>query len=321
MRKQKILISALAALMFSSANVSAQDVYVDLSVLDSLGTDVSVAPAPLFPVVSPEPRKVKKVVKKAVAPKKANVKKTAKTEKDNESGSKDKVSIPEKSEIEIKNLKPAEEPLPDLSSEQAQIKDQPVNKAAAAAILEQTEISGQPQEKTKNNLPSEGTELISVAPVEKLQPAADEVSSVKEKTMAEPAVDIRPLVPVKQSAENVLSEVKPVVQTASSKVQPVAEVSNNIVFADGVFELSEEQKKQIDAVISRFEDPKQNKIAIFSYNYDDGEDVFRKKRVSLNRAVEIRSYLLGKGYKNFSIKVINVSEADKNNLVTIEELK
>ena len=62
MKKQKILISALAALMFSSANVSAQDVYVDLSVLDSLGTDASVAPAPLFPVVSPEPQKVKKVV-------------------------------------------------------------------------------------------------------------------------------------------------------------------------------------------------------------------------------------------------------------------
>ena len=49
--------------------------------------------------------------------------------------------------------------------------------------------------------------------------------------------------------------------------------------------------------------------------------VFRKKRMSLNRAVEIRSYLLGKGYKNFSIKVINVNEADKNNLVTVVELK
>lgn len=43
--------------------------------------------------------------------------------------------------------------------------------------------------------------------------------------------------------------------------------------------------------------------------------------MSLNRAVEIRSYLLGKGYKNFSIKVINVNEADKNNLVTVVELK
>ncbi len=317
MRKQKILISALAALMFSSANVSAQDVYVDLSVLDSLETDVSVAPAPLFPVVSPEPRKVKKVVKKTVAPKKAKIKKAEKAEEIN----KDKVSIPEKSEVEVKNLKPVKTAMPDLSSEQAQIEGQPVNKAAAAAILRQQEVAEQPQNQTKNNPPSEGTELISVAPVEMPQPAADNVSTSKEKPAAESVSEIRPLVPVKQPAENVLPEVKPVVTAAPVKARPVAEVSNNIVFADGVFELSEEQKKQIDAVISRFEDPKENKIAIFSYNYDDGEDVFRKKRVSLNRAVEIRSYLLGKGYKNFSIKVINVSEAAKNNLVTIEELK
>ena len=317
MRKQKILISALAALMFLSANVSAQDVYVDLSVLDSLETDVSVAPAPLFPVVSPEPRKVKKVVKKAVAPKKAKIKKAEKAEEIN----KDKVSIPEKSEVEVKNLKPVKTAMPDLSSEQAQIEGQPVNKAAAAAILRQQEVAEQPQNQTKNNPPSEGTELISVAPVEMPQPAADNVSISKEKPATESVSEIRPLVPVKQPAENVLPEVKPVVTAVPVKARSVAEVSNNIVFADGVFELSEEQRKQIDAVISRFEDPKENKIAIFSYNYDDGEDVFRKKRVSLNRAVEIRSYLLGKGYKNFSIKVINVSEAAKNNLVTIEELK
>ena len=59
-----------------------------------------------------------------------------------------------------------------------------------------------------------------------------------------------------------------------------------------------------------------------AYNYDNGEDVFRKKRQSLNRAIEIRSYLLGKGYKNFSIKVINITDDPaKGNVVEIDELK
>ena len=65
-----------------------------------------------------------------------------------------------------------------------------------------------------------------------------------------------------------------------------------------------------------------NKIMILSYKYEDGKDSFKKKRISLNRAIEVRSYLLGKGYKNFSIKVINISgDAEKRNLVEIEELK
>lgn len=65
-----------------------------------------------------------------------------------------------------------------------------------------------------------------------------------------------------------------------------------------------------------------NKIAIMAYNYDNGQDVFRKKRQSLNRAIEIRSYLLAKGYKNFSIKVINITDdAARGNVVEIDEIK
>ena len=81
-------------------------------------------------------------------------------------------------------------------------------------------------------------------------------------------------------------------------------------------------KEKIDTIIASFDDAKANKIAIMAYNYDNGEDVFRKKRQSLNRAIEIRSYLLNKGYKNFSIKVINITDdAAQGNVVEIDELK
>ena len=86
--------------------------------------------------------------------------------------------------------------------------------------------------------------------------------------------------------------------------------------------MTDEDKARLDAIVASFENPAVNKIAIYAYNVDDGKDVFRKKRLSLNRAVEVRSYLLGKGYKNFSIKVVNISEPeDKENKVVVEELK
>lgn len=76
------------------------------------------------------------------------------------------------------------------------------------------------------------------------------------------------------------------------------------------------------ALINGFEDPQKHKIAIYAYNYDNGENSFKKKKLSLDRATEIRSLLLNKGYKNFSIKVINVTDdAEKRNLVEIEEIK
>ena len=322
MKKQKILVSALAVLMFSAAGVSAQDVYVDLSVLDSLGTDSSASSAPLFPVVSPESRPVKKAVKKAPHKAKKQVKKAVRAEKD-------VVSIPQKSEIKVENQKPATNLQPDLSSEKAQIKDQPVNKAAAAEILGKAEKTISEAENASvlspvsadvKNDSAENNGQTAIAPVE--MPENDENALMPaERQPAPQTAEPELLVPVKPAEPKTLFTPPAAEQPSVPAERQVSAADNRIIFAEDVSELSEDHKKQIDAVISGFEDPKNNKIAIFSYNYDNGEDVFRKKRMSLNRAVEIRSYLLGKGYKNFSIKVINVNEADKNNLVTVVELK
>ncbi|MDY4841309.1 MAG: hypothetical protein SO314_02950 [Alphaproteobacteria bacterium] len=322
MKKQKILVSALAVLMFSAAGVSAQDVYVDLSVLDSLGTDSSASSSPLFPVVPPESRPVKKAVKKAPHKAKKQVKKAVRAEKDI-------VSIPQKSEIKVETLKPATNLQPDLSSEKAQIKDQPVNKAAASEILGKAEKTISEAENAPvlspvsadvKNDSTENNGQTAIAPVK--MPENDENALMPaERQPAPQTAEPELLVPVKPEESKTLFTPPAAEQPSVPAERQVSAADNRIIFAEDVSELSEDHKKQIDAVISGFEDPKNNKIAIFSYNYDNGEDVFRKKRMSLNRAVEIRSYLLGKGYKNFSIKVINVNEADKNNLVTVVELK
>lgn len=95
-----------------------------------------------------------------------------------------------------------------------------------------------------------------------------------------------------------------------------------LTFLPEVDELTPEQQQQIDAAIASFEDALSNKIAIYAYNLDDGVDTFKRKRLSLNRAVAVRSYLLPKGYKNFSIKVVNVdASSGKTNTVELEEIK
>lgn len=48
-------------------------------------------------------------------------------------------------------------------------------------------------------------------------------------------------------------------------------------FAEGSSELDELSKKKIDAIIASFDNAGANKIAIMAYNYDNGQDVFRKK--------------------------------------------
>lgn len=108
----------------------------------------------------------------------------------------------------------------------------------------------------------------------------------------------------------------------NSQPQSKSDKASKLLFADGADVLTEEHKAQIDAIIASFENALVNKIAIYSYNLDDGIDAFKKKRLSLNRAVEVRSYLLPKGFKNFSIKVVNVdASSGKANMVELEELK
>lgn len=97
---------------------------------------------------------------------------------------------------------------------------------------------------------------------------------------------------------------------------------NLIVFNEDITELNNEQKKQLSDLVASFENPSKNRISIFSYNLDNGDETFKRKRQTLTRATEVRHYLISLGYKNFNIKVINVDEAsNKVNSVEVIEVK
>lgn len=282
---------------------AADDVYVDLSVLNEIGggsvPSAYGRPEPLFPVIRNTPQFP--VVKKSApkAPKaetparknkqKLKIKQVKVVEKE------EKIAIPakpadiqpvrEKTNPAVENKPAVAKPAKDTPVGNKTVKNEAKEKAAAPAV----ELTSAPARREfVADVPSAGK-----APFKTEEPAPDEKVS--------PA----PVVPVKaESDEN--QPVGEVLAAAEKKAEPLVPVSGafaakpvadaekvkrEIVFAEGSSELDELSKKKIDAIIASFDNAGANKIAIMAYNYDNGQDVFRKKRQSLNRAIEIRSYL------------------------------
>ena len=360
MRKQFVIMSSLTCLYLlagSAVPVRADDVYVDLSVLNELrsGEPAVYKPAPLFPEVKSPSRKnsAERKVSAPMLSKSAAVKKK-KTPVAKKTAP--KVVIPEKAvpvpglrvsvpALELKNVSEniekdaaapvaaiKKEPLPelptsvapDLSSESAQVATQPVAEKAFEAAKEQ---AGQALPSASNEIRVETPEPA----VENLVPVAEKPEPPKVPEMVfvpQKAPEKTESVPAAVRENSVPSVEASVPQSAMPQLlvptaRPTLPVSDRTIgFAPGSEELTPENRQKIDAIIAGFENPGANMIAINSYNYDDGNDVFTKKRLSLRRIVAVRSYLLGKGYKNFMPKVINLTDdASKADVVELEEVK
>lgn len=262
MRFCKIFL--LGVFLYTSI-ANAQDVMVDLSVLDNLDTPNQNVSKPIFPVL---PKKTDTKINKVATQKQKKIIKPVKKHK------------PKKN---IEKVKPLDDDIVVVDFE-------PVSNTVAV----------------KKELPK--SVKMEVQPLEKNP--TEETKPAKEEKVIEKSV----------------SAVNPVVKEEKNKLlvadkKRTSDNTSYIVFANDVYELNDEQKAKIDSIVAKYKNTPQNKIAIYSYNFDNGVDSFKKKRTSLNRAVEIRSYLLKKGYKNFSIKVINISnESDKNNMVKLQEI-
>lgn len=336
--RAKFLICLMgAALGFAAAEAKAEDVYVDLSVLNELAPNRGpiMHSEPLFPIV------------KKSAPQKATVKKKApkkETVKKAEKPAKRKLKIKQKEIVKAPVVEEKVEEKITLPSKPDDIfatEEVVIEKPASAAPVvnvkaEEIKEAEAPREfvaEVKDNgmqsVRPDNTTTAVQNPVAVTAPAVEPVS---DNSVTESKEEVIPIQNNNASqAEPVLTE-EPVAQAEPKEIKPLLPINNapvveeNIVkqisFAQDSFELTESNKEKITSIVNSFEDPKTNKIAILAYNFDNGEDVFKKKRQSLNRAIEVRSYLLGKGYKNFSIKVINITDdAAKGNIVEIDEIK
>lgn len=329
MQFKRLVMASVCALALQGAAFAqaADDVYVDLSVLNNLqpGDSLFVETQPLFPVVKKAP--VKKTVRKKKTPKKtvAPAKPVA-----------EKTPAPKKEEKAIAILPQA----PEIPQPLAEAKPEPVKPANPITVADDREPvretvadvdvvrpaetdNGKALSEPKSEEASKPAAAL-IEPAAKVEPAKTEVSvPAAEETAKAPekaaAVQEAENVPAAETEEK--KEIKPLLPVGD-KTPAAAEVGRQIFFADDSFEISPENADKIISLIETFEDPRKHKIAIYAYNYDNGENTFKKKKLSLDRATEIRSLLLNKGYKNFSIKVINITDnPEKRNLVEIEEIK
>lgn len=329
MQFKRLVMASVCALALQGAAFAqaADDVYVDLSVLNNLqsGDSLFVETQPLFPVVKKAP--VKKTVRKKKTPKKtvAPAKPVA-----------EKTPAPKKEEKAIAILPQA----PEIPQPLAEVKPEPVKPANPITVADDREPvretvadvdvvrpaetdNGKALSEPKSEETSKPAAAL-IEPAAKVEPAKTEVSvPAAEETAKAPekaaAVQEAENVPAAETEEK--KEIKPLLPVGD-KTPAAAEVGRQIFFADDSFEISPENADKIISLIETFEDPRKHKIAIYAYNYDNGENTFKKKKLSLDRATEIRSLLLNKGYKNFSIKVINITDnPEKRNLVEIEEIK
>ena len=219
-----------------------------------------------------------------------------------------------KADIEKKSM-PAVSRQPVLSAVAEPAVDKAVKAAAAKNVKAEKAVGAKDTERLmKAEAPRE-------IPAAKAQISAAESRKEGEKHFAaedKPAEKIPVKIEKTSSAPVVAKEKEPALQPLIpvAEEEPAADV---IAFAGGVFELSAENTARLVAVADGFKRPGESKILIYAYNFNDGGNDFKNKRLSLNRAVEIRSYLMTRGYKNFGIKIVNTDNRGKQNTVEVFE--
>ncbi len=219
-----------------------------------------------------------------------------------------------KADIEKKSM-PAVSRQPVLSAVAEPAADKAVKAAAAKNVKAEKAVGAKDTERLmKAEAPRE-------VPVVKAQISVAE-SGIEEEKPAVAEDKTAEKIPVKiektSSAPVVAKEKEPALQPLIpvAEEEPAADV---IAFAGGVFELSAENTARLAAIADGFKRPGESKILIYAYNFNDGGNDFKNKRLSLNRAVEIRSYLMTRGYKNFGIKIVNTDNRGKQNTVEVFE--
>ena len=294
MRIGKVVFLTVLSFCVSAQAQYDENIMLDLSVLDNLGGEYSVTNEPLFPVLpketkKPSIKKIRKKAKKAVAQQKAYKSEAAPI-------------APQEKNVEIKREEVKEMQVTSEPKEEIVVVDkEPIADDSATIVPVDVEPApiATPQ--------AEETPVADEAPVQ-ITATEPTVETPSETTAEAPLTP-----PSENSKTELLVEEK---QPLNEEKAPLS-----ITFAPDSDELTVEQMTAIDNAVGKFKNEKNNKIAIYSYNLDDGVDSFRKKRISLNRALAVRTYLIKQEYKNFSIKVININGgSDKVNTVELEEI-
>ena len=347
----------------------AADVYVDLSVLESLPTEAASAGQPLpfyVPaadssyVALPKPvvgKKEKPSPTVKAKPAEAVMKPQAKVEKPQAKVEKPQAKV-EKSAAKVekpavKKLEPApreaaateKKPLSAAKkSGEAEIVDRPRQKAVDAVKtvvaeerwqvlpVKKSAVEAKTKEKTavvaglkqsaakKNSAETEEKPKVAETAKEKSSEPESPDNKLSEPQADKNAAPVLPstrIKPVGKTKE--VKAVEPVLQPLIPTAPAPSAAEKQIVFAEKSDRLSAENLARLEECAATLAAPGKNKIIISAYNFEDGGNSFKSKRLNLNRAVAVRSFLMTKGYKNFSIRIVNTGNRGKRNVTEIEE--
>ena len=330
MSKKLLAVLILCSLSVFGQVSASDDIYVDLSVLDNMPSDSIgfVQSEPLFPIYKPS-KPVAKPTKKVRLRSQTSAHKapvvTVKAEKlpPMQAETPEEEQEPLTDEQKTPALENTDEttiatPLPEDANSNRITTSESVEQEKTVTTEAPTEIT-QTQTPIPQNSENQ-VQIISYPPVvdavygisgQEEKPSQDAVNPEDSQNLSQAEAQIT----MSASSTNI-SEPNEAMQISSPK-----EIYS-LTFAESSSDITNENIQKLEKMISTFDADRKKKIIIKAYNYDTGEDSFKHKRVSLNRATAIRSYFLNKGFVNFSIKIINTdSENEYKNTVEIEEIK
>lgn len=174
-------------------------------------------------------------------------------------------------------------------------------------------------------MPESKPELGRVVPVPKVITPIPEVQSLAGQPQQAPVIaplmgSVQGLVP-KVAPKGDLERLMPQVATRSLPDRSFS--GGRIIFAGGSAELPDEAKAVLQGVISRLLDDEDNRIQLLAYAKGTVEMVSQARRLSLSRALAVRSYLIGEGVRSTRMDVRalgnNVEEgpADRVDLILV----
>lgn len=230
---------------------------------------------------------------------------------DNETEDLPLVEAPARPRLSLPKTKPESKP--------QTAKEQPVIDQPSEQITNNLDENKQTEENTpaelKDEAPSEPAkpEIVVIEPVvETSSESTGPENIIPAEETSEPAVSEDKTSASSDNSEHSQEEIELSVPTTNEiALIPFNENdtanSVQIIFDDNSDVLTDKAISELDAFAEKNKDDPTGKILIEAYHYNSGNG-FARKRTSLNRAVNVRSYLLNRGFKSFNIQIINTEE-------------
>ena len=281
----------IALFMVLFAFPALADYEINLSVLDSLDYDSSQDELPL-PIVKNSPRSKKNQTAKAKAP--API-------------IENKVKAPAKTEVALKD--------------EASAKKEDIVEKTQEVAEEKVNVVPESSAEDDKNMTAENVTVDFDAPEGKTAPEQPKEDSQEEIIIQLPIKNLNEVDSKPQEDITDDNEVRPdeiaLIPLDNNDPSHDSETSTLITFDDQSDRLTDDVVALLDEFVEKNKDFFNSKVLIESYHFTGGDGAFARKRTSLNRAVNVRSYLLSKGFKSFAIQIINTEEEVMQNNVTI----